>query len=181
MLQIAHGSTEGLRDVERFIQTINTLDQCDVAAARTLFDDESEIIVTRAPGRLDVMGGIADYSGSLVLQMPIREAALVALQLTIEPSLHVVSFGAEANHRAPSFTMPLAEFERDGEPLDYKTARDYFHCEPQTRWAAYAAGAFLVLMRERGVGFDHGARILIDSSVSEGKGVSSSAAIEVAV
>lgn len=25
--------------------------------------------MTRAPGRLDVMGGIADYSGSLVLQV----------------------------------------------------------------------------------------------------------------
>src|SRR5262249_35253566 len=47
--------------------------------------------------------------------------------------------------------------------------------------AAYAAGAFLVLMREAGVRFDRGARILIDSNVPEGKGVSSSAAIEVAV
>ena len=37
--------------------------------------------MTRAPGRLDVMGGIADYSGSLVLQMPIAEACHVALQL----------------------------------------------------------------------------------------------------
>jgi L-arabinokinase len=37
--------------------------------------------VTRAPGRLDVLGGIADYSGSLVLQMPIAEACHVALQL----------------------------------------------------------------------------------------------------
>lgn len=27
------------------------------------------MFVTRAPGRLDVMGGIADYSGSLVLQV----------------------------------------------------------------------------------------------------------------
>lgn len=26
--------------------------------------------MARAPGRLDVMGGIADYSGSLVLQVP---------------------------------------------------------------------------------------------------------------
>ncbi len=25
-----------------------------------------------APGRLDVLGGVADYSGALVLQMPIR-------------------------------------------------------------------------------------------------------------
>lgn len=38
------------------------------------------MLVTRAPGRLDVMGGIADYSGSLVLQMPIAEACHVALQ-----------------------------------------------------------------------------------------------------
>jgi L-arabinokinase len=27
------------------------------------------VYVARAPGRLDVMGGIADYSGSLVLQV----------------------------------------------------------------------------------------------------------------
>ena len=30
---------------------------------------DGDIFVTRAPGRLDVMGGIADYSGSLVLQV----------------------------------------------------------------------------------------------------------------
>ena len=32
---------------------------------------QEEIFVARAPGRLDVMGGIADYSGSLVLQVNI--------------------------------------------------------------------------------------------------------------
>jgi galactokinase len=41
---------------------------------------DDDVLVTRAPGRLDVMGGIADYSGSLVLQMPIAEACHVALQ-----------------------------------------------------------------------------------------------------
>ncbi|KAJ1627341.1 hypothetical protein T492DRAFT_876814, partial [Pavlovales sp. CCMP2436] len=35
--------------------------------------DDGAAVVTRAPGRLDVMGGIADYSGSLVLQLPLRE------------------------------------------------------------------------------------------------------------
>lgn len=30
---------------------------------------QDEVFVARAPGRLDVMGGIADYSGSLVLQV----------------------------------------------------------------------------------------------------------------
>jgi galactokinase len=181
MLQITRGSTQGLADVERFVETISRLDQSDVAAARSLFDGESEIIVTRAPGRLDVMGGIADYSGSLVLQLPIREAALVALQPDAERTIRIVSFGAEANHRAASLAMPLADFAGEGGPVDYLVARAYFGRDPATRWAAYAAGAFLVLMRECNVRFNQGARILIDSSVPEGKGVSSSAAIEVAV
>jgi galactokinase len=180
-MQITHGSTQGLADVERFIETINALDQSDVAAARSLFAGGGEIIVARAPGRLDVMGGIADYSGSLVLQLPIREAALVALQPVAERTIRLVSFGAETNHRAASFTMPLADFERAGEPVDYSTALAYFERDPASRWAAYAAGAFLVMMRECNVCFNRGAHILIDSSVPEGKGVSSSAAIEVAV
>ena len=33
------------------------------------FHLQEEIFVARAPGRLDVVGGIADYSGSLVLQV----------------------------------------------------------------------------------------------------------------
>src|SRR5437868_8027388 len=142
-MQITHGATQRLTDVERFIETLNALDHSEVAAARSLFDQPSDIIVTRAPGRLDVMGGIADYSGSLVLQLPIREAALVALQPVAERTLHMVSLGAEANQRAASFAMPLADFERDGEPVDYLTAHAYFARNPAPQWAAYVAGAFL--------------------------------------
>ena len=45
----------------------------------------------RAPGRLDVMGGIADYSGALVLQWPIREAtaARVAFRRSQRSAHHV--------------------------------------------------------------------------------------------
>lgn len=43
-------------------------------------DVQDEVIVTRAPGRLDVMGGIGDYSGCLVLQKPTAEACHVACQ-----------------------------------------------------------------------------------------------------
>ena len=37
-------------------------------------------VVSRAPGRLDVMGGIADYSGAVVLQLPLDRATTVVLQ-----------------------------------------------------------------------------------------------------
>ena len=42
---------------------------------------QGAIHVSRAPGRLDVMGGIADYSGSLVLEMPVAQACHVAAQI----------------------------------------------------------------------------------------------------
>ncbi len=173
MFEIIHGSTHKLSDVSAFLKTLEK--------HAGFFDSAAEIFVTRAPGRLDVMGGIADYSGSLVLEMPIAEAALVALQKQDSRLLEFQSRGAEKNGRADSFAMHLDEFSRGGEAINYAEARKRFQSEKQTSWAAYAAGAFLVLMREREINFNAGAKILIDSKVPEGKGVSSSAAIEVAV
>ena len=46
-------------------------------------------------------------------------------------------------------------------------------------WAAYVAGALVVLMHERGLRFQLGMSLLIDSAVPEGKGVSSSAAVRI--
>src|SRR5689334_13425679 len=52
----------------------------DLIRERSLVDPGAPMFVARAPGRLDVMGGIADYSGSLVLQRPIAEATFAAVQ-----------------------------------------------------------------------------------------------------
>jgi len=181
MYRVTEGSTAGLPDVEAFLETLRGLDDCGVPEARGLFTADAPLIASRAPGRLDLMGGIADYSGSLVLQLPIREAALAALQRTTDGELRIVSLGAEADARSVSFSMPMQDFAPAGEPMDYEAARTYFRRNERENWAAYAAGAFLVLMRERRVRFAGGARLLIESHVPEGKGVSSSAALEVAV
>ena len=184
---ITRGSSQGLLDVENFIQTVNNSDAHMLADVRELFDVDAEIFIARAPGRLDVMGGIADYSGSLVLEMPIAEATLVAMQRAqtndrqsnTPRNLKIVSLSQDGTREA-TFEMSLTDFERDGKPISYEEAQAYFHHDPSRHWAAYAAGVFLVLMRERGVRFNDGARLLISSGVPEGKGVSSSAAIEVA-
>ena len=70
-------------DVQAFVDAIGKVDK--------YFDPRLSVTVTRAPGRLDVMGGIADYSGSLVLQRPIAEATFAALQLTDRPTIEVMS------------------------------------------------------------------------------------------
>jgi galactokinase len=178
--KIVHSATHDLPDVEAFIATLNALDSNPQPEARKLFETNEELFVARAPGRLDVMGGIADYSGSLVLQLPIAEATLVALQLDASRELRIVSLTDDATREA-SFSMPLTDFEQNGEVVEYEVARNRFLTDVRHHWAAYVAGVFLVLMRERGVRFERGARFLISSSVPEGKGVGSSSAIEVAV
>ena len=44
-----------------------------------------------APGRLDVLGGVADYSGALVLQMPIRARTRVTITHIATPYLELTS------------------------------------------------------------------------------------------
>jgi L-arabinokinase len=177
--RVTHGVTRDLPDVVSFVDTLNQLTTHPVPEVRQLFDPAGDLIVSRAPGRLDVMGGIADYSGSLVLQMPLCAATMVALQLDPIRHLRIVSLGADALHRTVAVDLPMSALEHaDGSPAEYDEARRYFAADPHRRWAAYVAGALLVLRRERGVTFDKGVRLLISSTVPEGKGVSSSAAIE---
>jgi galactokinase len=142
------------------------------------FDPAEPFVVARAPGRLDVMGGIADYSGSLVLQMPLREAALAAAQHDPTPGLRIVSLAADGG---PARTLAI-----DGATLDRflnegcGSARDWFAARPDDHWGAYVAGVVVVLARDAGAQRKGGLRVVIASQVPEAKGVSSSAALEVA-
>jgi L-arabinokinase len=155
----------------------------DLLRSQRLFERGASVTVARAPGRLDVMGGIADYSGSLVLERPIAEGTFVAVQRVDEPVLQIVSVG-----RAPC-TIPVDSLAPEGVPVSYQDARRMFACDPKERregvpgdsdrWLAYVVGVVVVLARERNMPLT-GMRIVISSRVPEGKGVSSSAAIETA-
>src|SRR6266566_9596626 len=152
MYRIVFGKTD-LPDAAAFIELLNALDQQRLPEARRLFDrpahkktdKHSELVVTRAPGRLDVMGGIADYSGSLVLELPIREATFVALQRDPARQIRIVSLAADSS-QAATFEMSLTDFESAGRPVVYEVARAHFQRDSAQHWAAYVAGVFLVLM-----------------------------------
>ncbi|KQK17416.1 hypothetical protein BRADI_1g34327v3 [Brachypodium distachyon] len=208
--EILHGDLQGLTDTMAFLKSLSGLTGNELKsfemqsreriAASVLFDWEREIYVARAPGRLDVMGGIADYSGSLVLQMPLREACHVAVQRNhpskqklwkhaqarqlenagVVPVVQIVSFGSELSNRAPTFDMDLSDFMDGDKPISYEKAREFFSQDPSQKWAAYVSGTILVLMTELDVQFTDSLSILVSSAVPEGKGVSSSASVEVA-
>src|SRR5262245_37882949 len=145
----------------------------------TFFDPGRPVTLARAPGRLDVMGGIADYSGALVLEMPITAATWVAAQPTDEPEVVIQSDDIGSLEGESTVRLPLAALVPD-QPLPYERARALLNGDPRRAWAAYVAGAIVVLHAELARPLRHGLRLSVWSEVPVGKGLSSSAALEVA-
>ena len=144
-----------------------------------LFAPDRPVYVARAPGRLDVMGGIADYSGALVLELPIAAATWVAAQPCSQPEVVIETDDASVPDGARVVTLSLAQLLPE-RPLGYERARALLTGDPRRAWAAYVAGALVVLHAELGRRLSGGLRLLIRSEVPVGKGLSSSAALEVA-
>lgn len=143
------------------------------------FDPIRPLRISRAPGRLDVMGGIADYTGSLVCEMTLDRAAAIALQPRTDRQLRIFSFNLLDDHQPFTFGMPieaLADHSVD-------TLRREFS-QPGRRWAGYLAGCLFILHEQNLINLRDpavsGLNMALYSTVPLGAGISSSAAIEVA-
>jgi L-arabinokinase len=138
--------------------------------------------LSRAPGRLDVMGGIADYTGSLVCEMPLDRAVAVILQARpagATRDAQVFSFNLLDEHQP--FTLSMA-VSRLADASAEQLRADF--SQPGRRWAGYLLGCLFVLHEQKLIDLNapgiHGLNLALLSTVPLGAGVSSSAAIEVA-
>jgi len=129
-------------------------------ARHPFFEASRDVVIARAPGRLDLMGGIADYSGSLVLQWPLREATLVAAQHAADGRLRATSLG-NGSGAARSCDLAVEDLFPDGRPVELDHARRFFAERPADGWAAYVFGVLVVLAREKGRRSLEGLRLLI--------------------
>lgn len=138
----------------------------------------SPVLVARAPARLDVMGGIADYSGSLVLEGTLSRAAHVAVQRRRDNRLRAMTLGVADLQQVVEFS--LDDF-RAGDRLKPYTQIQRLFSTAETRWAGYVLGGLHVLQQQKIVSdLPHGLNLLLASDIPMGAGVASSAAIEVA-
>ncbi len=159
------------------------------------------VVVTRAPARLDIMGGIADYCGSTVFEMTLSRTVIAACQAREDRNLRVVTLGVgdafflqisqfetEDNIQwlgekkiKGAFQISLDDFYVDGNLKTYSEVRELFTKERMFAWTAYILGAFYVLLKEGWVErFTHGAALILKSDIPSEAGTASSAAIEVA-
>jgi len=114
-----------------------------------------------------------------VLELPIAEAGFAAVQVVRTTGVTIASVRPDDTSPALIATIDESDWVGLAEG-GLESAHAFFAEHLQSAWAAYIAGPVLVLLKEARVAPGGGLRIVIDSSVPEGKGVSSSAAVEVA-
>jgi len=156
------------------IDRLQALRQSSDSRLRTWFSADFDVYVGRAPARLDVMGGIADYSGALVLELPLQRATWAMVQRQQSPLCEIATLrdGQWYHYAAPMESLADREFVK-------RLADNH-----GDRWPAYVVGVVHRCAQRADLFSDAstpGFRIAIESTAPEGKGVASSAALEVSV
>ena len=121
-----------LQEFERLLQKPNS----DATGFASFFNS-GEIWVTRVPARLDVMGGIADYSGANVCEAMLGRGVLLALQARTDRTLRVRTVQAGLRALPVETRIPLEHFHSGDGLAAYGEVRALCHANPLANWAAY--------------------------------------------
>ncbi len=125
--------------------------------------------VAIAPGRLDVMGGLSDYTGALVLNIPVPVLTCVAVQRNGVGELSVISAGASGPGGHDPVLIETSTLWTGGTgAVDAATGRDLV-AGGQPEWARCVVGAIVEMVRAKWLKpFDHGLSIAV-STPEEGR------------
>ena len=138
-----------------------------------------EVWIARVPARLDVMGGIADYSGANVCEAVLGSGVLMALQPRNDRTLRIRTMHAGIKALPVETRLPLDAF-KSGEGLaGYAEVRAFCQANPLANWAAYIVGSIFTLLKEEPVKLPYGFNLLLLSAVPMNVGIGSSAAVEI--
>lgn len=143
------------------------------------FFNAGQIWVARVPARLDVMGGIADYSGANVCEAVLGSGNLIALQPRTDRTLRIRTVQTGAPNLPVETRIPLDHFTKGDHPADYRDVRQVCQRNPLASWAAYIGGSIFTMLREEGIRLPYGFSMLLLSGVPMNVGIGSSAATEV--
>jgi|GEM_PF-4009197 len=146
------------------------------AAMPSFFSLGRPIWIARAPGCLDVLGGLG---GGRSLVLPTAEAACAAIQARDDELVRLWS-PCDDDTRTQLLSVRIGDLVPPEGPIDYEEARAFLLPDPRDRWAAYLLGGLLVLSREHGLMPSKGAELLVKSDVPNRCGVGASTAVTVA-
>lgn len=139
-----------------------------------------EVVVTRVPARLDIMGGISDYSGGNVCEGVLGGGMVIALQPRTDRTLRIRTMQAHGQGLPVETRIPLDYFEMGKEFISYEQAQSLFKFNPLSSWAAYVGGSIFTLLKEESIHLPFGFNLFLLSGVPMNVGIGSSAATEIA-
>ncbi|MFO1513101.1 MAG: hypothetical protein U1F83_09350 [Verrucomicrobiota bacterium] len=163
-----------LLEIERLLQKPNS----DASGLASFFA-AGEIWVARVPARLDVMGGIADYSGANVCEAVLGRGVLMGLQARTDRTLRIRTMHAGMRALPVETRLPLDCFKSGDGLAGYSEIRALCQANPLANWAAYIVGSIFTLLKEEPVKLPYGFNLLLLSAVPMNVGIGSSAAVEI--
>lgn len=162
-------------DMSPFLQRVQAL-----RSGGSLFDPAAPVYVARSPGRLDLMGGNDDYTGGLVFELTLREATRVAAQPRTDRQVIISNPQAGEMGWCSQVVYSLADLFTEVAARPLAEIHRMLQTRAAESWTAYVIGALYLLGRDFPERVTHGLSVYVESDVPIGKGVSSSAALEVA-
>lgn len=166
--------TDSEKQMEAFAETCERLWAEDAAAGDPRY-------LVRAPARLDVMGGIADYAGSLVLQSALPLEARVAIAPRTDQKVSITSVNLPGDGHPRRSVWPLATlYSANGKLTSPENLAAHFDASGSA-WVRPIAGVFYTLLEAGAVPhYGGGASLIIESEIPPAAGIGSSAAVSVA-
>jgi L-arabinokinase len=143
------------------------------------FFNSGEVWVARVPARLDVMGGIADYSGANVCEGVLGRGMLMALQPRTDRTMRIRTMQVGRRSLPVETRIPLDYLTAGDTVGDYSQIRELCQSNPLVSWAAYIGGSIFTLLKEESINLPFGFSFLLLSGVPMNVGIGSSAAVEI--
>lgn len=142
-----------------------------------VFSPQRPIYIAQVPGRLDIIGGICAACGGTVVQSPLAQGVMIAIQWRSDQRILMRNLNLN-KERILTIEYRLDEVLRAAGERDWLSLQSLFSA-PEKRWSGHVLGAIgqlcaRNLLQKGWPGFN----VAISSSLPAGAGLGSSAALQ---
>ena len=166
--------TANTTDVEAFLPIVE-------GGANGLFRPDRVRYLARAPGRLDVMGGVADATGSLVVASPLHEGVVLAAQKRNDRLVEMCCLDPQTGQTVDELSWSLSQlYASDGQLLHADRFLAGLEGAVHSPGKAVSALIYALLERNRLPPLTEGFTLAVWLGITAGCGAGGMAALQVA-